>query len=128
MENLSDLLSNLAWEELEKEGITKGVVGMIDLEIADDPVEDRLHGVCHTMKTNGGGYIITDFDNPTAPLNNITYSADDIKIMRCRYLIKRGDYSKQLLSLGYSEQQEIMRLYNLDLWSANIIEKIKNMK
>lgn len=78
-------LEQISWDLLKEEGITKELLEMVDLDIDYTPVIP-LKGMIpmEVIKLEGGMYRI-----PECPMVGLNISADDLKIMRCRFLINR---------------------------------------
>ena len=81
------VLSRQATELLAQEGITPELLDMVDLQIAFTPViairGEQMGQSVEAIPTMGGGYIVRH------PLVTGTVTADELKIMRARYLLER---------------------------------------
>jgi len=71
------------YKKLKKEGITKEILEAVDLDIAYSPVlkEDSQFPTDVNYKTKGGNYYLEGANKPV--------TAEELKIMRARYLINR---------------------------------------
>jgi len=80
-----DMVENLVQES---EGITPDILSMVDLEIAYSPVivivGEGIEEAVEAVKTKGGKYLVRH------PMVHHAVSAEDLKVMRCRYLLARG--------------------------------------
>ena len=80
-QNLNQVLEKEQWKELEKEGITKEDVELVDLDMAFSPVTPYPNvRACEVIKTIGGNYIVQ-----TEPVP-ITVTPNTLRVMRYRYL------------------------------------------
>lgn len=82
LKNIMQTLENEAWKELNKEGITKEDLELVDLDIAYEPVTP-FEGAdpCGVSPAEGGGYIVY---HPL--LQHRKVSEEELKIMRFRFL------------------------------------------
>ena len=79
-------LEKLKWDLLAQEEITKEDLELVDLDIQFTPVipckNDTPHEVIETV---GGGYLIVNH-----PMFQHAITAEELKVMRYRYLINRN--------------------------------------
>lgn len=88
MDKLLSHLEQLKWETLAKEGITKDDLDLVMLDINFSPVialcGESIRDAVEVTETIGGKYVVHHglITNPVA--------ADELKVMRYRYLISRS--------------------------------------
>jgi hypothetical protein len=92
---------------LESEGITDWILECVDLDIEHSPVvpipgDDHGHAV-EAIKTMGGRYML----NPPCSLYppGYTFSADELKIMRARYLLRLKEEQSIALNAWLKERR-----------------------
>ena len=86
VQRIKEVLETRMWEQLEREeGITKEDLQLVDLDIGFSPVIPfKGDNPCEVMEsTTPGKYIIVH------PLVQGAITAEELKIMRYRYLINR---------------------------------------
>ena len=82
---LEQLLENIKWNILKEEGITKEDVDLVILDIAFTPVIPcKGDDPFDVIETTGGKYLISNH-----PIFNQPISADELKVMRYRYLTSK---------------------------------------
>lgn len=89
--------TRIAQITLESEGITPWILECVDLDIEYSPVvpipgDDHRYAV-EAIKTQGGRYML----NPPSPVHpqGYTFSADELKVMRARYLLRLKEEQRQ---------------------------------
>lgn len=79
--DLNNTLEKRYWDELEKEGITKDCLDIVMLDIEFSPVTPFKNCVpCKVLESRGDKYIVM------APTGEMYVSAEELKVMRYRYL------------------------------------------
>jgi hypothetical protein len=83
----------------------------VDLSIADSPVVSVYSDYpIRTMRTYGGSYILLhDEDHPAASAEVVSEAR--IRLMRARFLVRKGYYALYLDGFPYSQQQAILSGY-----------------
>lgn len=78
-------LEKIKWDLLAEEGISKDDLDLVDLDIQFSPVIPcKGDSPCEVIETNGGKYLLVNH-----PIFRHAISADELKVMRYRYLTNR---------------------------------------
>jgi len=97
--SILETLKKLVDDQLESEGITPHILEAVDLSVAYSPVipypTDGMHpevALQHAVEVRPWGFCRDDEVPKKFDVDGRVVSPDELKVMRARYLLRRGEH------------------------------------